>query len=232
MKHTALMTEPVTHPVQAKKIFKRYLQRIPENLIAELIMDNLAKQGVAISVDNANSIAENIVIKRDDGEPVGFQRSGVQVLIDLKLVLSEADFSSELAARALEFRKSLPSELDKLSVKTAGDMLSDAENRWPEVSQRVRDEMLSFRTDLYCTWNNPIEKFRMLRAICFDLGCDFARDLNENPPKCKDSLREALVVSHVRACQIAEEIIYLIEGGFADGAMARLQGLCMKPQSS
>ena len=190
-------------------------------------MNKLAAQGFDISVHDANCPCRE---HRDQTRGRRTRRdaaqsSGVQVLIDLNLVLSEVDFSSDLDARARKFRESLASELDKLSEKTAGEMLSDAEDRWPEVSQHARDDMLSFRKGLHSTWKEPIEKFRMLRAICFELGCDFARDLNEKPPKGKDSLREALVVSHVRSCQIAGEILYLIEGGFADGAMARCRSL-------
>ena len=80
--------------------------------------------------------------------------------------------------------------------------------------------MLDFRQEIYQKWEDPIEKFRMLRSICFELGCDFARDLNKKPPNDKDSLREVLIVSQMRSWQTADEFLYLIEGGFADAAMA------------
>ena len=219
------MTDTDTRPTQPKKILASYLWDVPKRLLAEMIQDKLAGQGIAISIDNANFIAENIVIKREDGEPVGFRRSGVKALVDLKLVLSAADFSRELDARARELLKSLPDKLEELSAKTAADMVRNAENQWPEVSRSIRGEMIDFRNELYRKWKDPIEKLRLLRTVCFELGSEFARDLNENPPEDKDSLREALVVSHVRACQIAEEILFLIEGGFADGAMARCRSL-------
>ena len=155
----------------------------------------------------------------------GSNKSGVQISINLDGVLRGQGTPDELDAVAAAFEKSIHGKLDKLSSKIPEILLNRAETKRPAISLEARKHMLDFRQEIYQKWEDPIEKFRMLRSICFELGCDFARDLNKKPPKDKDSLREVLIVSQMRSCQIADEILYLIEGGFADGAMARSRSL-------
>ena len=190
-----------------------------------MIVDKIAEQGVDISIDNANIIAKNMVIRDEHNEPVAFRKAMVQIFIELKLVLSEDDFSNTLDARARLFAESLQTELDNLSAKTARLILCESESKWPEVSRSLRNDNIDFQKNLYRKWKGPIEKLRMLRTICFELGSEFARDLDERPPKGKESLYAVLISSHMRACQIADEVLCLIEGGFADGAMARSRSL-------
>ena len=219
------MTEADTPPTQVQRILQDFFHDIPQRLLSEMIVDKFAEQGVAISIDNANAFAKSTVIRNEENEPVAFRKALVHILIDLKLAHSEEDFSDALGNRARLFTGSLQSELDKLSTKTARDMLRDDEKKWPEVSRSLRVDQNSFRIDLYRKWKGPIEKLRMLQTICFELGSEFARDLGETPPKGKESLYAVTILSHMRACQIADEILCLIEGGFADGSMARARSL-------
>ena len=219
------MPEADTPPTQVQNILKDFLHGIPQRLVSDMIVDKLAEQGVAISIANANSFAKNMVVRDEHNEPVAFRKAMVQTLIELKLALSEDDFSNTLVVRARLFSESLQNELQHLSAKAARNMLRDDEDKWPEVSRILRNDQITFRKNLYRKWKGPIEKFRMLRTICLELGTEFSRDLGERPPKGKDSLFAVLISSHIRACQIADEILCLIEGGFADGAMARSRSL-------
>lgn len=61
----------------------------------------------------------------------------------------------------------------------------------------------------------------MLLTIARELGSEIAklRPINESP------LNDVLLRLHIRACQVAAEIIVLLENGYADGAMARWRTL-------
>ena len=157
--------------------------------------------------------------------PSLFEKQWCRYLLNSSLFCPKMTSRTHWDARARLFAESLQTELDNLSAKTARLILCESESKWPEVSRSLRNDNIDFQKNLYRKWKGPIEKLRMLRTICFELGSDFAGDLDEKPPKGKESLYAVLISSHMRACQIADEVLCLIEGGFADGAMARSRSL-------
>jgi hypothetical protein len=65
----------------------------------------------------------------------------------------------------------------------------------------------------------------MLVSSCRDHGAIFAEQHRKSRAKKGRNQREALLALHMRGCQIAAEIICLMENGYADGAMARWRTL-------
>lgn len=202
-----------------------FLNGLPRRVLAELIIDSLTRENHDVSILDAASIAENMAIANRSNDSDMTDNSGVRISVNLDAVLRGQGDPGELVVIAAALNRSIHGHLDELSSKIPDVLLSRAEKRRPSISLEVRNNALDFRQGLYEEWEEPIEVFKMMRGICFELGCDFARDLSENPPRGKDSLCEVLIVSQMRACQIADEILYLIEGGFADGAMARSRSL-------
>lgn len=74
-------------------------------------------------------------------------------------------------------------------------------------------------------WGKGFDALRMLLAHCRDQGAAYAERCRKSQAKRDRHLREALVALHLRGCQIAAEIICLMENGYADGAMARWRTL-------
>jgi hypothetical protein len=84
----------------------------------------------------------------------------------------------------------------------------------------------AFRERLYERWQMPLERLRMLVTVTREFGAG----INENARQSTSATSHKFMIdvlsrSHARACQIDEEIICLLEGGFADGAMARWRTL-------
>jgi hypothetical protein len=66
----------------------------------------------------------------------------------------------------------------------------------------------------------------MLLTISRELGASVNDEIGESPDAAgREHLIHVLLRLHARACQITDEIICLLEGGFADGAMARWRTL-------
>lgn len=66
---------------------------------------------------------------------------------------------------------------------------------------------------------------RLLLTICRETGADRAKRFAKSKAKSLACKRFVLIRLHMRGCQVAEEIITLLENGLADGAMARWRTL-------
>jgi hypothetical protein len=74
-------------------------------------------------------------------------------------------------------------------------------------------------------WGKPLGRLRMLltmsREWCGEIN---ARESSKRRSKNRES-RKLLIRLLVRGCQVTDEILCLLENGFADGAMARWRTL-------
>ena len=105
-------------------------------------------------------------------------------------------------------------------------ILADLKRKWRIESRLQRRELASFEKRLYDRWKVPFEGLRMLLTISRELGDSINQEIRELPgASSRKHLIDALVRAHVRGCQITAEIIWLLEAGFADGAMARWRTL-------
>jgi hypothetical protein len=97
--------------------------------------------------------------------------------------------------------------------------------KWPE--QFAWEDLIvtDFRQNLEARWGKGLDLLRMLLAICLEIGAENLKRHTRSKRRSKTHLSEVLVRLHARACQVSAEIITLMEGGFADGAMARWRTL-------
>lgn len=79
-----------------------------------------------------------------------------------------------------------------------------------------------FQDRLLNSWKEPIDALEIIRFISADLVREISDVLRNKEVSVKDDTRLRL---HGRVLQIASEIIHLIKGGFAEGAMARWRSL-------
>jgi hypothetical protein len=107
-----------------------------------------------------------------------------------------------------------------------GDVLADLKRRWRAESRRQRRELAGFRKRLYDRWKAPLEGLRMMLTMSRELGDSVNQEIRQSPDAAsRRHLIDQLARSHARACQIVEEILCLLEGGFSDGALARWRTL-------
>lgn len=80
-----------------------------------------------------------------------------------------------------------------------------------------------FRERLYCTWKSPIDRLDIMIVSSQELGSEFndwVRKSGALSPKTDVQTR-----LHARSVYLASQIVYLIRGGFADGALAAWRSL-------
>lgn len=85
--------------------------------------------------------------------------------------------------------------------------------------------MDQFRFNLEARWGKGFDALRMLIELSRDIGTDFHRRSSRSRSRRRVHLNKALSHLHVRAIQIASEIMVLMENGYADGAIARWRTL-------
>ncbi len=119
----------------------------------------------------------------------------------------------------------MPDIIQDLISDISKALLATMNRTWPTESRRCTRDIRGFRSRLYRRWKAPIEKLKMLLEIAIEHGGVTNSRLRESCNSNQAHLIEAMTRLHARSCQIAGEIICLIEGGFADGALARWRSL-------
>ena len=143
---------------------------------------------------------------------------------DAVLVFDEADLA-ELERAVAEFKSGLP-DLLRGSAKLAGrSMLRRYKKDWSGWRPHALVEMDRFKGNLEGRWGKGFDLLRMLIELSRDQGSAFHRRASRRRSTRRANLNGALSHLHARAIQISSEIMTLMEGGFADGAMARWRTL-------
>lgn len=192
----------------------KWLRELPRQLGAELIDKKLRGQKVALSKKRLNRLVDRLLAGEEDMQiEVGKRRK------DVCLEFTDED-SAALQKRADELIEKLPAIIDKASEGFSDTIFVALKKNWRGERRAQRRDMDSFRKRLHERWGKGIEGLRMLVTIAREFGDGIKKDCaadERSHPLAFDVLRRL----HARACQVADEVICLMESGFADGAMAR-----------
>ena len=199
-----------------------WLQDVPIALLADVIEEKLAHSGVNTSRRDIEFIASRIVER--DTDSIRLNRWRIWERKDVESTFTEDD-EAAIESQIDAFIESIPEILETVRPTIAEQIGAELEKSWKNESRIQLREIKGFRNRLYNEWCAPIEKLKMLLTIAIEHGGYATHELRESSGKNSEALVEVLTRSHARACQIANEIIHLIEGGFADGALARWRSL-------
>lgn len=104
-------------------------------------------------------------------------------------------------------------------------ILRHLKSQWVQEQATQKSDLAGFRTRLESRWGKPLGQLRMLLTMAREWGQWTYTRQNSSKSTGKMVLKDILTRQHVRACQVADEILCLLENGFADGAMARWRTL-------
>lgn len=197
------------------------LANLPQILLEKTISKKLNEQGIKPTKRLCSSLAKHILSR--SSEPFRYRSKKLSGSISLKF--TEAD--GEEITKALDnFSKNkLPGVVVSVAQKTSKRVLKDLKSRWAQESALQKADLTGFQERLEERWGKPLEQLRMLLTMCRE-WCQQAHERESSRRKHKKKqLREILIRLLVRGCQVTDEIICLLENGFADGAMARWRTL-------
>jgi Family of unknown function (DUF5677) len=191
------------------------LGELPVLALGNLMKRKLAEQGVEIDDPAAESLARDLLAGKSKFSLPGEREDPLQITFSGK----DADDISSRVGRFLE--NDLGNLLQKSQEDTAAKVFKTLRKRWPSEFRRQKNEISDFRRRLNARWKTGISKLHMLVTMARELGDNINGDARRNPEASGAALVDVLTRLQARSCQVAEEVIVLLETGFANGALAR-----------
>jgi len=209
-----------------QSVLEEQLATMPRVIATELVRDKLKAAGHTEDEKLIGSIVDQLLgagtaddDNDDDDDVIDFESEE-----DIVLELTDAD-TARLQDYADKFSESLPDLIHTVAEAAASKMLRRYEHDWAVWREATDIQMDQFRFNLQARWGKGFDALRMLIELSRDIGTDFHRRASRSRSLRRAHLNKALSHLHVRAIQIASEIMVLMENGYADGAMARWRTL-------
>jgi hypothetical protein len=189
-------------------------------MLAKVLAPKLKAAGVRSYRKMADQFAEHIL--KNGESPFNFGAG--EEARKISISFDEAD-TLELEKIQRRFIDNLPDLVERISTVTAATVVQSSVRHWKESRYIEIRELEGFRLRLEERWGVGLDSLRVLWALCSEIGQGFHEQLQKSRARKNRSLRVALSRLHIRACQVAHEILILLENGLADGALARWRTL-------
>lgn len=138
----------------------------------------------------------------------------------LEEVFAKAWASGEIEESRLEAVKAetIPVVVPQLAAMLLKTLKKDA----PRMLKEYRAIDTGFRRRNLARWRGAVDLLEMMWVISMEIGEEFINEAQGRPHSHKT---DALIQLHARALLVTREIICLVHGGFADGALSRWRSL-------
>jgi len=197
------------------------VRNLPGLFLEKLITQKLQDQGIKATTTLSSKIAKHIL--SGSTEPFRYRKDGLQR--DVTLTFKEDDVNEMTKAIDLFCETKLPKVVNDVAGRVSKSVLKDLKSRWVQEHVAQEADLSEFRSRLEARWGKPLGQLRMLLTMAREWGQDATNRQISSKQGKKKYLRDILIRLHVRASQVTDEIICLLENGFADGAIARWRTL-------
>lgn len=120
-----------------------------------------------------------------------------------------------------QIEDAVPEALKGMIPGVAGVMSKTLKRNAPEMLKERRAIFAGFRRRHRKRWRKAFDLLDTIYVICEEAGAEFNEEIRPLASKNNDPLFEALVTLHSRALLTSNEILWLLNGGFPDGALGR-----------
>ncbi len=107
----------------------------------------------------------------------------------------------------------------------ADDTLALMRRNVPSMLRRHRIRERTFERRLRQRWQRPLDLLVLLISSAFEVAEEFSNASGDQAVNAGNTLVEALIRIHARACQVSREVLVLLLSGYADGANSRWRSL-------
>lgn len=199
------------------------LKKLPHQFLAQILCERISAAGHDMSTEDAQALATHLF--KSPGETFQWDNGAEDKEQTIALKLTEDDVE-ELENRINDFnKKELPSLIEKISYDAAIRIVKTLREDWPNQKKYEDAIKNDFVARLQADWGEAFDILRMMLTISREIGPEFAAWARSKKAQKTPRRYSALIKLHARGCQVAEEIICLMENGFADGAFARWRTL-------
>ncbi|WP_034619858.1 DUF5677 domain-containing protein [Chitinibacter tainanensis] len=201
-----------------EKTLQSAIDSLPKIIFRKLLIRKLEEHKIDLPSDALDAFADHLLAGKsdnfiwDDGLDDSIHGFTLTFTEEDKLEIEDA------INKALE---AIPKAVRIALDKTSDILFNNIKRKWGGEQLAQQYELQVFKEDLEERWGNGLNYLRMLLTCCREVGSQTLKRHNKSKSKRHAMRRWVLVRLHARACQVADEIICLMENGFADGAMAR-----------
>ena len=204
-----------------QKTVDKAITSLPSIFLEKLIARKLRDQRITAPKSLPSKIAKHILsgdtqpFTYDDGKPAG----------NVTLTLTEADTDEVMRAIEVFCDTQLPTLFPVMASRASKGILKNLKSRWANEYALQKTDLSEFHERLESRWGRALGQLRMLLTMAREWGQWVYTRHNSQKKSNKILLKDIQIRLHVRACQVTDEIICLLENGLADGAMARWRTL-------
>lgn len=204
------------------KVLLETTQDLPRKILRKMILRKVRESNAPLPDEMIEPLLNHILA----GNPESFvwhsDIEGDDVSVKLNFTDEDIREIEEQVAKAV---KAIPEAVNGGLTAAADMFFKTLCKRWENEHLMQRYEIADFQEGLEQRWGRGLMLLRMLLTSCRELGQEtFTRHAKSKSTRYKFR-RWVMLRLHTRACQVMDEIICLLENGFADGAMARWRTL-------
>lgn len=189
-------------------LFMDIVKKIPVDILASMMVEKLSCNGIAANIHDLRSSAERLL--------AGDRVVNIDCDGDVSINITSDDFDV-FVSRVDAAMKGVGGFAAKFSDVAAKNLFKRCCQ--VQLEREVDGSVEEFLVVLSAQWGGAIRTLKIMLGISREIGQIILSD-----PSLSSHSRSKIVLMlrlHVRACQVADEIILLLQNGFADGAMAR-----------
>jgi hypothetical protein len=194
---------------------------LPVAMLEKLVAKKLGDQGVKFPKTLPRKFAEHVL--SGAAEPFCFE--GRTEPEDISLTFDETDVAEVNRVIDTFLNVQLPALVEGFAERISKQTLRDLKKGWSKEQSLQQVDLAGFRERMEETWGKPLGQLRMLLTIAREWCGEAHEEADDSEKEGKSRLKKLMVRFLVRSCQVTDEIICLLENGFADGAMARWRTL-------
>lgn len=193
---------------------------IPVTALERLLTKKLKTAGVRQYKAVAKKLAAHTLSESD--APFRWGSGEADKLIEI--VFDDED-AAELEKISTELAGKIPEIMRGLTKRLSVDIADSYFLEWQRGRYQEERELNRFKNNIEDRWGAGLDNLRTLLEISRQTGARAAEKLSASKARKGRRQKDTILRLHIRACQVAAEILVLMENGFADGAMARWRTL-------
>jgi hypothetical protein len=203
-----------------QELLEKELRNVPRQILEKLLAEKFNAAGLRATKARTRKLAESI-LTGNTGD-IAIAKDGR----DATIVVTDKDLD-----HVLKYTERFFGEPYQQIVRDAAENIADLLHKsltasWPGEYKAQEAGVSAFRGRLEGRWGKALAKLRMLLTIAREwTGGAFERRQHAKAAGQKSHLADVMLRLLVRACQVSNEIVVLLENGFADAAMARWRTL-------
>lgn len=204
----------------------------PHKLGALVIKEKLEALGIRTTDEQLVQIEEKLhsgdldtMILSFDDEQIGADAPIAREAIEQSYTLDLSDSGAEIGELVEQVNRELSDRMPDLVDQASEPILEELRYTASGMLKARRRGRREFEARLAAAWHEPLDLLEMFLVICLEAGDDFNQGFRPKAAEEDNYVFEVLTRLHARACQIASEVLVLLESGHADGAHARWRAL-------